>query len=188
MLRNDLLAIVMAIDHRIWPALLLMMWMQSAAAGSDSASAFVHAGEEFRVAPTLLYAIALVESGRNTSEGLRPWPWTLNIAGTGHYFPSRKTAWLALRSVLDAGEDNVDIGPMQVSWLWHRDRLGSAWQALDPTHNVRVGAWVLANAVRAENDVWSGVGRYHSGKADRQRRYRQRVARAFGHLVRKAGL
>ena len=178
--------LLMAIKHRLWAAVLLVAWMQSPAAGSDSASAFVHAGDEFRVAPALLYAIALVESGRQTAEGLRPWPWTLNVAGTGHYYPSRQAAWLALRSFLKSGEDNVDIGPMQVSWLWHRDRLGSAWLALDPTHNVRVGAWVLANAVRAENDIWSGVGRYHSGKADRQRRYRERVAETLRRLVRDA--
>ena len=177
----------MVVERRLWLALILVASMHGSVAGSDSASVFVHAGEEFRVAPALLYAIALVESGRETAEGLRPWPWTLNIAGAGHYYPNRQAAWLSLRAVLEAGENNVDIGPMQVSWMWHRDRLGSAWQALDPTHNVRVGAWVLANAVHSENDVWLGVGRYHSGKADRQRRYRERVARAFSSIVREAG-
>jgi hypothetical protein len=32
---------------------------------------------------------------------------------------------------------------MQVNWRYHQDKLGSPWQALDPYHNLRVGAEIL---------------------------------------------
>ena len=42
----------------------------------------------------LFYAVALAESGRHIEHlrTTRPWPWTLNIQGEGHYFPSRQAA------------------------------------------------------------------------------------------------
>ncbi|HXK57435.1 MAG TPA: lytic transglycosylase domain-containing protein, partial [Gammaproteobacteria bacterium] len=47
---------------------------------------------------TVLYAIALTESGKQIKPagGHRPWPWTLNLAGRGYFFDSRLEAWQAL--------------------------------------------------------------------------------------------
>ena len=94
---------------------------------------------------SVLYAVALTESGKQVDQpdGYRPWPWTLNVAGRGYYFTSRLDAWRALTGWLEAGKRSIDIGLMQVNWRYHQDRLGTPWQALEPYHNLRVGAGIL---------------------------------------------
>ncbi|MEA3241814.1 MAG: lytic transglycosylase domain-containing protein, partial [Pseudomonadota bacterium] len=66
---------------------------------------------------TVLYAVALTESGKQVrpTDDYRPWPWTLNIGGRGYFFDSRLAAWQALTVSLQAGQRSVDIGLMQVN-------------------------------------------------------------------------
>ena len=63
---------------------------------------------------SVLYAVALTESGKQVGQpdGYRPWPWALNVAGRGYYFASRLAAWRALTGWLEAGERSIDIGLM----------------------------------------------------------------------------
>ena len=63
---------------------------------------------------TVLYAVALTESGRRVAPAdvYRPWPWTLNVAGRGYFFDSRLAAWQALTDWLQAGRRSIDIGLM----------------------------------------------------------------------------
>ena len=134
---------------------------------------------EYGIPCTLLYAIALVESGAGSNgKGMRrPWPWTLNVAGRGHFYPSRRAAWQALNRLIAHGERSIDIGLMQVNWRFHRDRLGNPWQALDPYHNLRVGAGILRDCFRRRHDWWASVGCYHApSDPARAQRYRARVA------------
>jgi len=78
---------------------------------------------------TVLYAVALTESGRRVAPAdvYRPWPWTLNVAGRGYFFDSRLAAWQALTDWLQAGRSSIDIGLRQVNWRYHQDRLGTPW-------------------------------------------------------------
>ncbi|MCP4935007.1 MAG: hypothetical protein GY927_12565 [bacterium] len=63
---------------------------------------------------TLLYAMALTESGKQIEPagGYRPWPWTLNLAGQGYFFDSRSAAWKALTGWISEGKRSIDIGLM----------------------------------------------------------------------------
>ena len=127
---------------------------------------------------TLLYAMALTESGKQIEPagGYRPWPWTLNLAGQGYFFDSRLEAWQALTRWIGEGKRSIDIGIMQVNWRYHQERLGTTWQALDPYHNLRVGAAILQECYQNRHDWWSSVGCYHApANANRADRYRQRV-------------
>ncbi|MCP4966485.1 MAG: lytic transglycosylase domain-containing protein, partial [bacterium] len=127
---------------------------------------------------TLLYAMALTESGKQIEPagGYRPWPWTLNLAGQGYFYSSRSAAWKALTGWISEGKRSIDIGLMQVNWRYHQDRLGTTWQALDPYHNLRVGAAILQACYQIRQDWWSSVGCYHSpANESRADRYRQRV-------------
>ena len=135
---------------------------------------------------SVLYAVALTESGKQVSqsEDFRPWPWTLNVAGRGYYFACRLAAWRALRGWLEAGERSIDIGLMQVNWRYHQDRLGTPWQALDPYHNLRVGAGILHDCYTKEGDWWASVGCYHApSNAERAERYRRRVVSRWQRVV-----
>jgi hypothetical protein len=134
----------------------------------------------------LFYAVALTESGQSdlSQNQFRPWPWTLNVSGQGLYFPSRKAAWLALQRALDSDERSVDIGLMQVNWRYHQKELGSAWHALDPYHNLRVGAAILRQCYRTEADWWASLGCYHApGNPVKAARYRERVKRHWRQLT-----
>jgi len=98
------------------------------------------------------------------------------VAGDGYYYASRIEAWQALRNWLGRGERSIDIGLMQVNWRYHHGRLGDPWQALDPYHNLRVGAGILQDCYAAEHDWWASVGCYHApANPERASRYRRRV-------------
>jgi hypothetical protein len=144
---------------------------------------------EVGVPSTLLYAVALAESGRVVGgwRTARPWPWTLNLAGRGRYYRSRLEAYAALRQALDAGRASVDIGLMQVNWRFHRAALRDPWAALDPFFNLRAGARILRQCYQRLRDWWQAVGCYHApGRSAAQRRratvYRERVKRHWGRL------
>ncbi len=119
---------------------------------------------EFGLPPAFLYAVALSESGESSlGKGpFRPWPWTLNISGKGHYFPSRREAWQTLQGALENTNGWVDIGLMQISWRYHSAALGSAWHALDPYHNLRVAAAILRDCYIKHTNWMQSAGCYHA--------------------------
>lgn len=138
--------------------------------------AYRQVAREYDVPPTLLFAIALTESGRTTGNRFAPWPWTLNVDGQGYRYESRTAVEAALRDFLAQGR-YPDVGLMQINWRYHEDLLGDVHQALDPWFNLRAGALVLREAYERTGDWWLAVGRYHSGTPDRALAYRHRVAR-----------
>lgn len=119
---------------------------------------------EYHLPPSLLYAVALTESGLSAlSEGrFRPWPWALNINGEGHYFTSRQEALQVLQAALIHTNSSVDIGLMQINWRYHRAALGSARQALDPYHNLRVAAAILRDCLNERTNWMQTAGCYHA--------------------------
>ena len=142
-------------------------------------SAYRLVAAEYGIPVKLFYAVALAESGKTIASmnRRRPWPWTLNIAGEGVYFNTRWEAWRALDQSLRAGQDSVDIGLMQVNWRFHQDRLGNSWLALEPYHNLTVGADIFKNCYKNRRDWWASVGCYHApSDSVRARKYRKRVA------------
>jgi len=48
----------------------------------------------------------------DSTRAIRPWPWTLNVAGQGHFYATRKAAADALALVLASGRESADIGLM----------------------------------------------------------------------------
>ena len=135
---------------------------------------------------SVLYAVALTESGKQVASAdvYRPWPWTLNVAGRGYFFESRLAAWQALTDWLAQGERVIDIGLMQINWRYHAERLGTPWQALDPYHNLRVGAGILQACYTQRQDWWESVGCYHApANPERAERYRRQVRSRWQQIV-----
>ena len=140
---------------------------------------YVSAARAHGVPADILYAVALTESGKvvDRFRTRRPWPWTLNVGGTGYFYASREDAHRALLHFLDQGKRSIDIGLMQVNWRWHRDKLGDPWQALDPDHNLKVGARILGRCNRDRRDPWDAVGCYHApNNQEFASRYSEKVA------------
>lgn len=165
--------------NRWAPALLLTsLFLALDAGAANIPSGYQRIANQAGVPAAILYAIALAESGTRLASGQRrPWPWTLNIEGRGHYYPTRRAAWRTLRATLARGVTRVDIGLMQVNWGYHREALGDPWQALDPYHNLAVGAAILQAQHRTTGHWWQAVGRYHAPNHPRRaERYRSRVA------------
>lgn len=166
--------------------------LTSATAWADGVPAgYRQIAGEYGVPASLLYAVALAESGRTLELAgrrvVRPWPWTLNVGGKGYYFETREDAWTALRAHRAAGQRSIDIGLMQVNWRWHADRLKDPYAALDPYYSLRVAAQILRDCQGETGDWWAAVGCYHApgtGEAARARaeRYRARVRAQWRRL------
>lgn len=128
-------------------------------------SAYVGIASENRVPPEILFIVSLGESGTKLTSGrVLPWPWTLNIAGKGHYYRTRKEAYAALLVAIHEGK-LVDVSLGQVNWQWHAKSFNQdPWLALEPFANLRVAARLLRTLYEADNrgDWWIAVGNYHS--------------------------
>ncbi len=173
--------------HTGWLMVVAGLMLPSASWSGESVPVgYREIAAERDVPQSVLYAVALTESGRRVVPAgvYRPWPWTLNVAGRGYFFDSRQQAWQALREQLKDGKRSIDIGLMQVNWRYHQSRLGSPWQALDPYHNLSVGAEILQECYITRQDWWASVGCYHSPSNQRRAdEYRRRVISRWQRIV-----
>lgn len=138
------------------------------------------------VPPQVLYAVALQESAIRIRGQLRPWPWTLNVAGRPLRFARRDAACRALRRTLATTvATRVDIGLGQINWGYHHKRFTSPCAALAPYTNLAVAAQLLREQHRLDGDWVQTAGRYHrpAGGAPAAR-YRAGFARQLARLQR----
>ena len=182
----------MSMYRRPWHFFIVLISLGLAFHPSAQASVpvgYQQVADAYDLPPEVLYAVALTESARrvDSTGNVRPWPWTLNVRGRGHFFASRQEAEAALQEHFDAGRRSIDIGLMQVNWRYHRQRLGSPQLALDPYHNLRVAAEILRDCHQSRQDWWAAVGCYHAPNSpQRAARYQARV-RAHWRRVTRSG-
>ena len=130
----------------------------------------------------LLRAVAEVEAGRREAPQVTAWPWSLNVAGTAHRYPSRRAAIRAIETLLAQGIGNFDVGCFQVNHAWHGREFSSAEAMLDPWQNAAYAARFL-KALHAEFGDWtSATGAYHSRTEALARRYVHRVGQVLARL------
>ena len=149
--------------------------------------AYQLAAHAAQVPSAVLYAIALQESGVPLRGRLRPWPWSLNVAGESYRFASRNAACTALLlAVREVGAKRVDAGLGQVNLGWNGHRFASPCEALDPHRNLLVTAQILREQRERSSDWVAAAGRYHrpAGGAPAAR-YRASFRR---HLARVRGV
>lgn len=159
------------------PAQLLADQAQSA---PDCEALAEQAARAEAIPPGILSAIARVESGRSLGSRFAAWPWTLNQAGNGAFFPDKSSAMHALKTHLAAGHSNIDIGCMQINWRWHVDNFADLSLMMDPQHNTRYAARYLS-ALYAQLGSWQkAIMYYHSRDPQHGQRYAQRVADQMG--------
>jgi len=125
-------------------------------------AAYQVAAQQEGVPPAVLYALALTESGVRLKQGLRPWPWTLNIAGKGYYFRNRQAACVALvQAIARHGAKRVDVGLGQINLGWHAGLFGRPCDALQPQRNLRHAARLLRAHFEHSGDWRVAAARYH---------------------------
>lgn len=137
------------------------------------------------VPSTVLYAIALQESGRSLNNGtLRPWPWTLNVAGKSFYSESYNDACTHLTVTLrTTSARRVDVGLGQINVGYHRHRVKEPCDLLNPYLNLAIAGQILAEQHRPGQDWLIAMGKYHSpANGAAAARYRASVQRHYVRL------
>ncbi len=128
-----------------------------------------------RLPPRLLGSVGIVESGRLDAKTGRvaSWPWTINVAGTGHFFDTKADAIAAVAKARAAGIQSIDVGCMQVNLLHHPTAFASLDDAFDPALNAIYAAGFLSR-LHGQLGTWpAAAAAYHSqtpGVADDYRK------------------
>ena len=137
-------------------------------------SAAIHAAEAREVPTNVLLALTLVETGRTRSGEFEPWPWTVNIAGRGHWFNTRTEAENFVAEKYAEGTRSFDIGCFQINHRWHGQAFTSINQMFDPLANANYAAKFISS-LYAESGSWSwAAGAYHSRTTALATKYRIR--------------
>ena len=98
---------------------------------------FNYAGQRFGVSPSLLYAIAKVESSFN--------PYAIDYDKNGTY----------------------DYGIMQINTVWYKEIGLRQWLNLKRVcFNIQVGAWIMGQCEQRFGNVLQAIACYHSGSGD----------------------
>jgi hypothetical protein len=168
---------------RLMLPVLLLGTMVSVARASNDPSALCSAAARLAADQTgvpfdALLAIAVVETGRD----LRPWPWTVNLGGEGHWLDSASEAARLVRDALDRGATNIDIGCFQLNYRWHAAAFGSIEEMLDPVNNALYAAGYLARHHARTGDWALAAAAYHSATPEHADRYRARFEETFADL------
>jgi hypothetical protein len=125
----------------------------------------------------VLTAIALRESGRiDVDTGrLRPWPWTINFLGAGHFYASKEEAIAAVQEIQASGGISIDVGCMQVNLMHHPDAFATLDEAFDPARNAAYAGRFL-KALFADTGDWGmAIAAYHSRTPGVGEPYRDQV-------------
>ncbi|AID83395.1 transglycosylase SLT domain-containing protein [Pseudomonas aeruginosa] len=135
---------------------------------------------------TVLYAVALQESGIRRNGRIVPWPWSLNVAGQSHRFATRADACAGLQQAMrSTSHTRIDAGLGQINLGYHQQRYVSACDLLDPYRNLAIAAEILKEQHVTGEDWLLAIGRYHRpAGGEPAARYRRSVSR---HLARVQG-
>lgn len=155
---------------RIWFALALLLPSGAGLAAPPVAdpstlceTAITSAEYAERLPQRLLGAISVTETGRPDEHGrLRPWPWTINAEGEGHFFETAKDAVDAVKALQAKGVKSIDVGCLQVNLMYHPDAFASLEDAFDPRSNAGYAAKFLNRLYAGGHDWAKAVAAYHS--------------------------
>jgi hypothetical protein len=131
----------------------------------------------------VLRAISLTETGRRHAGGFRPWPWTVNMQGTGLWFDTPDEALAYVDRKFSGGARSFDVGCFQINYKWHGQAFSSISQMFEPAANARYAANLL-RSLHGELGSWSAAaGAYHSRTPEFANRYRDRFDRIRARLT-----
>jgi hypothetical protein len=141
------------------------------------------------VPSTVLFAVALQESGTRVHGRLIPWPWTLDLAGVPYRYATAAQACRALQNALrQLPATRIDVGLGQVNLGYQIQRYREPCELLDPYRNLAVAATILREQHGPGEDWILAVGRYHHpaggpAAAYYRNRVQQHLARVLGSIA-----
>lgn len=130
-----------------------------------------HAARQHNVPFDVMHKVSLVETGRQTAAGMTPWPWAVHATAQGHWPATREGALAIIRSALNAGHSNIDIGCFQINYRWHNENFASLDAMLDPAQNADYAARLLHGHYQRLGSWTAAVGAYHSATPELAQRY-----------------
>ncbi len=133
-----------------------------------------YAAAETGVPVSVLKAIALTETGRSRAGVTRPWPWTVNMEGQGHWFDSFALALAFVREHHARGARSFDLGCFQINFKWHHQHFATIEAMFDPAENALYAARFLAELFSEKGNWVDAAGAYHSRLAENAERYKAR--------------
>jgi hypothetical protein len=145
--------------------------------GEECLSAIETSERQMRLPSLLLRSIALVESGwpDPVTGRVLPWPWAINVGGTGYFFASSAEAIAAVQDFQAKGIRSIDVGCAQVNLLHHPTAFNSLESAFNPQINVDYAARFL-KALYAGTGNWPlAAAGYHSKSPERGLAYARKV-------------
>ncbi|EAN4681529.1 hypothetical protein EHN46_21815 [Salmonella enterica] len=153
-------------------------------AAQDVPVGYRQVAQQAGVPADLLYAMALTESGSRVSQGLRPWPWTLNVAGKGYRYSTRQEACIALNQFIrTTSPKRIDAGLGQINIGWNGHFFATPCDALAPYPNLQIAARLLRSHYDRWQNWYEAAGRYHHPAGGKPaQRYRQQVSRHLQKL------
>ena len=131
----------------------------------------------------LLLSISLTESGRRIKSGeFVSWPWTINRKGKGKFFNNKLTAIKYVEDYIKKGKKNIDLGCMQVNYMYHPSAFKNFYEAFDPDKNVEWAAGMLKSLYNKFGTWESAVGYYHSYRKLKREKYSLKVFKTLASL------
>ncbi len=145
--------------------------------------AAIAAEKEYEIPKGLLQAISFVETGHTRDGDTSAWPWTVNIAGKGHYFKSKSDAESFVSKKKKQGRASIDIGCFQINTKWHGDQFPSITTMFDPVNAANYAAKFLSTLQKETGDWDTAVKKYHSRNKEKGASYGQKIAAALTKLA-----
>jgi hypothetical protein len=144
--------------------------------------AIVNGARRGGVPAEVLHAVALTETGQNSSGRLRPYPWAINREGKGHWFKTREEALAFAEASLSQNRPSFDVGCVQINYRWHGHAFPSLEDMFDPEWTATYAAQFL-RTLYEERGSWSeAAGAYHSLTPEKAQIYRARFDRLLAGL------
>ncbi|WP_295449914.1 transglycosylase SLT domain-containing protein [uncultured Thiodictyon sp.] len=175
----------------------LMLWVALVTAPAGAAAPpielagteWARAAQSQAIDPVLLYALALARTGTlEANTAVTPWPWTLTRQGEAQRYPDHPAALRALAQASPDQRAGLELGLMAISLTRWRHRVSDPSALLDPAANLRLGAAILADSLRATpNDLELAVGHFAHADPTAARAFGQRVLRIAHALGMRAG-
>jgi hypothetical protein len=145
------------------------------------------AAAEEGVPLSVLNAISLNETGRKQEGAFRPWPWTVNMEGAGHWFDTHEQALAYAEKEFARGARSFDIGCFQINYKWHGRHFASIDEMFDPMVNARYAARFLKTLYSEQGSWEAAAGAYHSRTPEYADRYAARFSRFRNDLIARYG-
>lgn len=137
----------------------------------------IEASRRTGVPLSVLKAISLTETGRKRGGAFRPWPWTVNMEGEGHWFDSEDAARSYVYTEYKRGARSFDVGCFQINYKWHGQAFRSIEEMFDPLANALYAARFLQSLHTEQGDWGRAAGAYHSRTPEFADRYQARFER-----------